>query len=171
MNKTIIYLLGIFFLVSCNNQKPKNVVSKENKKVIIDTISGFYKTEIDTRENDMCDLSIRIFKVKNDYNFHLKTNLRNVKGKVGFGYDESKEVYLVFEGVKWDEYRGDISNELDDDENNDEDIEELELPNKVEALLGKDTLSIQNTGNSMNYYTKIGECGRKYIYLIKQNHH
>ena len=96
----------------------------------------------------------------------LKTDLRDVKGKVGFVRDSPNELYIVFEGIEWDEYLGDETNEIDDD------VEEknTKIPVGIEAYVGNDTLTIQNNGNAMNSYTKIGECGRKYIFLIKQNH-
>jgi hypothetical protein len=44
----------------------------------------------------------------------------------------------------------------------------METPVDIGATYVKDTLTIQNYGNAMNSYTKIEECGRKYIQLIKK---
>jgi len=171
MYKTTTLFLAILFITSCGNKNNNSIIQEKNKVIVLDTISGFYKTEIDSNETEACELSVEIFKTKNGYGYHLKTDLRNVKGKVRFIKDNPNELYIVFEGIKWDDYRGDLSNETDDDETNDDvEKETLEIPIGIEASVGIDTLTIQNDGNSMNSYTKIGECGRKYIRLIKQNH-
>ncbi len=171
MHKTITFFFAVFLIISCKNKKTSSVIRHKNEQKVIDTISGFYKTEVDTNDNETCELSVDIFKTKKGYNYHLKTDLRDVKGKVSFIRDNPNELYIVFEGIKWDEYRGDISNEIDDDESNDDvDNKNIKIPIGIDAYVGKDTLTIQNYGNSMNNYTIIGECGRKYILLIKQNH-
>ena len=74
---------------------------------------------------------------------------------------------MVLEGIKWDEYEGDISNEEENDSVSDS-KPELEIPIGIDASYVKDTLTIQNYGNSMNSYTKISKCGEKYIQLIKK---
>ncbi|MFT3795270.1 hypothetical protein [Flavobacterium sp.] len=169
MNRTVFLFFIAILLTCCREKKTDAVVSQDLATTSLDTISGFYKTEKDSLETEECPFSIRIYKEKGSYRYHLLTNLRNLSGKVSFDRGESNEVYLVFEGVEWDEYEGDITNETDEDESNDDETkEELVLPTEVEAFLGKDTLTIQNTGNAMNYYVKIGECGRKFIHLIKQ---
>ena len=61
-----------------------------------------------------------------------------------------------------------------DEEDNDSitqsetDSKQLEIPVGIGANYATDTLTIQNYGNAMNSYTKISECGRKYIQLIKK---
>lgn len=45
---------------------------------------------------------------------------------------------------------------------------DVKVPIEIDASYVKDTLTIQNYGNSMNSYTKISECGEKYIQLIKK---
>jgi hypothetical protein len=166
MNKFILFLLASVLIVSCNNQDPKTAIPKNDTIETKDTISGLYKTEIDSLYTDKCEISVSISKSKNGYLYHLKTDLRDVKGNVRLISEAPNELYLVFEGIKWDAYEGDISNQTDD---NDTITKDLEIPVGIEAYVGNDTLTIQNDGNAMNSYTKIGECGRKFIYLIKQN--
>ena len=43
----------------------------------------------------------------------------------------------------------------------------LELPKDIEGVLYKDEITIQNSGNAMNYYVKFAECDLKYIHLTK----
>ncbi|MDI9258238.1 hypothetical protein [Flavobacterium sedimenticola] len=110
---------------------------------------------------------LRISNKDEKYYYQLKTSQRNVKGKIHFESDSPNNHYLILEGIPWDEYAGDINKELKDDEwSGDEN--DRDNPKDISAFIGKDTLYIQNTGNSMNYYTILGECGTKYIVLIKQ---
>jgi hypothetical protein len=165
----IIYIIFSITLISaCTNKKAEIVTEKDTSKTEIsiqtdkneESIEGIYKTK-------ECDISIEITKTKNGYQYFLKTNLRKVKGKATFSKNESGEKYLVLEGIKWDEYEGDISNQ-ENDSITESEPKELEIPVGIGASYAKDTLTIQNYGNSMNTYTKISECGLKYIQLIKK---
>ncbi|OXB06465.1 hypothetical protein [Flavobacterium pectinovorum] len=168
---TIVYIiLSVFLISACTNKKVENVVEKDIPKTEIsveinkneESIEGIYKTA-------ECDISVEITKNKDGYQYFLKTNLRKVKGKATFSTNESGEKYLVLEGIKWDEYEGDISNEEENDSLADSKPKhELEIPVGIDASYGKDTLTIQNYGNAMNSYTKISECGLKYIQLVKK---
>ncbi|WP_289663745.1 hypothetical protein [Flavobacterium panacagri] len=154
-----------FFLISCN-QKAEKIYSNETPKETIisselpaqDEVEGTYKAH-------GCDMSIIISKIKTEYHYILKTSIRTLKGKATYTKSSSGEQYLVLEGIQWDEYEGDISNE---EENDSIPRKELEIPVGIDALYVKDTLTIQNYGNAMNSYTKISECGLKYIQLIKK---
>ncbi|WP_337967788.1 hypothetical protein [uncultured Flavobacterium sp.] len=164
-----------FLLFSSCKDKSKNVTDENNsKEVLIDltnkndeSIEGLYKTEPDPNSTEECEISLEIAKIKSDYVYSLKTKLRKVKGKATFSTNESGEKYIVLEGIKWDDYEGDISNEDETDSISDS-KEALEIPVGIDASYVKDTITIQNYGNSMNSYTKISECGRKYIQLIKK---
>lgn len=165
MNK-IGFLLLLYFclaLINCNQKAEKTTLSEDSKQTIIsseipqnDEVEGTYNA-------DGCDLSLIISKIKDDYYYALKTNLRTLKGIATFSKNSSGEKYITLEGIKWDEYEGDISNENDSVPQ-----KELEIPVGIDALYVKDTLTIQNYGNSMNSYTKISECGLKYIQFIKK---
>lgn len=154
-----------FFLISCN-QKAEKTYSNENSKETIISSELPAKDEVEgTYKANGCDMSIIISKVKNDYNYIFKTSIRTLKGKATYTKSNTGEQYLVLEGIQWDEYEGDISNE---EENDSIPRKELEIPVGIDALYVKDTLTIQNYGNAMNSYTKISECGLKYIQLIKK---
>jgi hypothetical protein len=166
---TIIYTIFSILLVSaCTNKKGETVIEKDAPKTEIpiqtnkneESIEGIYKTA-------ECDISIEITKTKDGYQYFLKTNLRKLKGKATFSKNESGEKYLVLEGIQWDEYEGDISNQ-ENESITESQPKELEIPVGIDANYVKDTLTIQNYGNSMNSYTKISECGLKYIQLIKK---
>ena len=168
---TNLYIFFSALLISaCSNKKTETATDKNipgaevslqtNKNE--DSIEGIYKTA-------ECDISVEITKTKEGYEYFLKTNACKVKGKATFSKNESGEKYLVLEGIKWDEYEGDISDQKETDSVSDSKPEpELEIPVGISAGYAKDTLKIQNYGNSMNSYTKISECGLKYIQLIKK---
>lgn len=175
--KITIITLSLLLFSACKD-KSKNVSDENNsKEVIIDStnknkesIEGLYKIQPDPNSTDECEISVEISKIKNDYVYFLKTKLRKLKGKATFSTNESGEKYIVLEGIKWDDYEGDISNEDETDSISDskQASAALEIPVGIDASYVKDTITIQNYGNSMNSYTKISECGRKYIQLIKR---
>ena len=162
-------------LISACSNKPKTVVDERKpEKIAIDStikkkesIEGFYETQTDPNSTEECAISVEILKAKNGYSYVLKTKLRKLKGIATFTKNESGEKYITLEGIKWDDYEGDISREEESD-STETDHKELEIPVGIDASYVKDTLTIQNYGNSMNSYTKISECGRKYIQLIKK---
>lgn len=150
-------------VISCNNKKTepisKEVIStKSNAEEKDDSIAGLYKGEA----ND-CNLTVEIIKTESGYSYILRTKVKNLKGIATFSTGESGEKLLVLKGIEWDEYEGDISREDATDS-----ISEPEIPIGIGASYVKDTLTIQNYGNAMNSYTKIAECGSKFIQLIKQ---
>ena len=166
--KFLLLLVSFLSVNACNQKTEKVTVTKNNEAEAVsenrleDEISGTYTAE-------GCDISIIISKIKNDYQYILKTNTRNLKGKATYSKDDSGEKYITLEGIPWDEYEGDISNEEENDSVSDSKRgKELEIPVGIGALYVKDPLTIQNYGNAMNYYTKISECGLKYIQLIKK---
>lgn len=46
----------------------------------------------------------------------------------------------------------------------------LDFTDGISGMYTNDTISIQNSGNSMNKYTHFKECNEKYIHLIKKNY-
>ena len=167
-HKIIYPVFSILLILACTNKKAETIIGKDMPKTEIsiepnkneESVEGMYKTSA-------CDISIEITKTKNGYQYFLKTNLRKVKGTATFSKNESGEKYLTLEGIKWDEYEGDISNQ-ENDSITESEPKELEIPVGIDGSYAKDTLTIQNYGNSMNSYTKISECGLKYIQLIKK---
>lgn len=168
--KALTLSITILFFYACNSNKKKEpeILKKEtqilmNSNKNEDPVTGIYTAIVDSNNNDECKLIIELVKSNGNYLFTLKTNSRNVKGKAKVLTNESGEKYVVLEDVPWDEYEGDISNEEDTMK-----TEEIEIPKGIDFLYNKDTLTIQNYGNAMNYYTKLGECGAKYIQLVKK---
>lgn len=174
-HKHFFALFIMVFFLACNN-KPKPAAPVKNpEKTIMDSvnkneesIAGFYETQPDPENTGECKISVEILKEKNGYRYFLKTKLRELKGIATFTANESGEKYIVLEGIEWDEYEGDISKEEESDSVSDTNAKELEIPVGIGASYVKDTLTIQNYGNSMNSYTKISECDRKYILLIRR---
>ena len=175
--KITIITFSLLSLSACNDKS--KIVAKESnpKEVAIDStyknnesIEGLYKTQPDPNSTDECEMSVEISKVKNDYVYFLKTKLRKLKGKATLATNESGGKIIVLEGIQWDEYEGDISREEENDSVADSEAnsQQLEIPVGIGASYTKDTLTIQNYGNAMNSYTKLSECGRKYIQLIKR---
>jgi hypothetical protein len=173
---TAVFVLALLVL-ACNN-KPKPAVEKDTSisKVSLQTntneevIEGLYGTQPESDNNDECKISITITKTKTGYSYALKTKLRQLKGIANLTTNESGEKIIVLEGIEWDEYEGDIGREENNDSIADSEAtsQQLDIPIGIGASYTKDTLTIQNYGNAMNSYTKLSECGRKYIQLIKK---
>ena len=164
--KKIIIIIAIVFFSACKRQ---SAIPIEETKYSIkpvtntkDSIEGVYNALIDSNNTDDCTLAIELVKTKNGYHFSLKTNARNIQGKAKFVSNGPDEKYIVLEDIPWDEYEGDISNEDDTITRN------VDIPKGIDFLYKNDTLTLQNYGNAMNYYTKLGECGAKYIQLVKK---
>ncbi|MEO7977181.1 hypothetical protein [Flavobacterium sp.] len=170
MNKLTLFITILFFYAcNSNNKKKPEILKKETQTLIEnsnkneDPVAGIYTAIVDSNNADDCKLSIELVKSKGNYRFTLKTNSRNIKGKANFVTNKSGEKYVVLEDIPWDEYEGDISNEEDTMK-----TKAIEIPEGIDFLYNKDTLTIQNYGNAMNYYTKLGECGAKFIQLVKK---
>ncbi len=113
-------------------------------------------------EDDKCALSITISKSKGGYHYHFKSATRNLNGKVTFSRSlDENLVYVDFHGIEWDEDSGDVTKNDDGESSSEND----NLPTVVQGLLSDGEILIQNTGNAMNRYVKIGECDLKYIHL------
>ena len=170
MNKlTILILILSFYACDSNKKKEPEISIKKSQSLIEnsnkdeDPVAGIYSAIMDSNNADDCKLIIELVKTKGNYIFSLKTNSRSIKGKAKLVTNESGEKYVVLEDIPWDEYEGDISNEEDTMR-----TKEIETPKGIDFLYDKDTLTIQNYGNTMNYYTKLGECGAKFIQLVKK---
>lgn len=125
-------------------------------------ISGAYKEMDDDGETEGCGITLNIDKAASGYSYHLKQDTISYSGKLTVTHDADKITFLVFEGIKYAEYEGDISQKEDDNSR-----PKLKSPVGIEGELDADTITIQNYGNSMNYYVKLGGCGVKYIRLVK----
>lgn len=180
MNSTskITFALLLASLISACNNNPKPAVEKDVSKqkislqsnTIESSIEGLYETQPEPDNSDECKISIEIIKTKTGYTYFLKTKLRKLKGIANLATNESGEKNIILEGIEWDEYEGDISRGENNDSiaDSESNSKPLEIPVGIGASYTKDTLTIQNYGNAMNSYTKLSECGRKYIQLIKK---
>lgn len=175
ISKITTAFLLLSFLSACEN-KPKPIVEKDTPdsnisletKANKESVEGLYETRTEPGASNDCKISVEITKTKNGYTYFLNTKLRKLKGKATFITNESGEKVIVLEDIPWDEFEGDISNEGETDSIESTESKEVEIPVGIGANYVKDTLTIQNYGNSMNSYTKLSECGRKYIQLIKK---
>ena len=153
--------------INSKTNKNLKIDLQETEYKIVDlpkSIEGIYKTEINENEIETCNLTIKITKKNGEYYYNYKSESRNLNGKVSFSRNiEENEIYIVLEGIEWSEYSGDVSNQ--DDENYEE--KELELPNEIDGLFNENEITIQNSGNAMNYYVKLNDCGKKYIEFKK----
>lgn len=130
--------------------------------VLPNNLLGNYKVE----EQNQCALSINITKNKGEYRYQFKSTTRTLNGKVTFSRSlDENLVYINFHGIEWDEDSGDVTKDDDGESSSGND----NLPTVVQGLLSDGEIAIQNTGNAMNRYVKIGECNLKYIHLKKIN--
>ncbi|ALL06865.1 hypothetical protein AQ505_16050 [Pedobacter sp. PACM 27299] len=119
---------------------------------------GTYK--FDTKTG--CRLTLKISKIKGTYVYSFNSSVRTLKGKVTFSRSlDEKLVYINLNGIEWADNTGAIS----DGDLDAEPKETLNLPTSVGGLLSDGEITIQNSGNSMNAYLKIGECSAMYIQL------
>ena len=176
-NKITTAILVIAIISSCNKKpEPAAEITTTNDTIALsknskDVIEGIYETKPEEDGSNDCKITLEITKTKTGYSYFLKTKKRQLKGIANFTAEDSGDQYLILEGIKWDEYEGDISNDEETDSISDskKQKKKLEIPVGIDASYVKDTLTIENYGNAMNSYTKLSECDLKYIQLIKSN--
>lgn len=122
-------------------------------------ISGEYE-QTDTTDGG-CPISVIIWKSPTGYRYKLTNDQKHYAGKIKLEKDV-QSIGIVFEGIPYSEYEGDVS-QLDDNAER----PQPKLPVGVRGLLNGDTILIQNYGNAMNYYVQFGGCDAKFISLIK----
>lgn len=173
MNKSALLLMLPLLFVACHSKPAKTVsviipTQKDTIKLSVkppeaEGITGTYYAESLDGQSESCNMSVHIRKDGAEYSYEFSINGENIKGKATIKKNDNKETYINFEGIKWAEYEGDIS---DDPEKGD--TTSLELPVGIDGLLAGKEITIQNYGNSMNYYVKFAGCDEKYIRLVKQ---
>lgn len=180
--KIFISFIALLFFISCTESKTTNFTNPISKKKIktdsikVDSITtiepkitkqttlfeiaGNYILE--NKDTD-CKFNLRLY-YKNDQLFYqLNTHTRKLTDKAEIELNEKKDgYYITFNNIEWSENEGALN---DDGEQIDK---EIALPTAVQGVLYKNEITIQNTGNAMNYYVKIGECDLKFIHLIRQ---
>ncbi|SDD97674.1 hypothetical protein SAMN05216464_103218 [Mucilaginibacter pineti] len=123
-------------------------------------ISGNYE-QTDTTDGG-CPISVTIRKSADGYRYKLTNDQKHYTGKIKLERDGDQSTGIIFEGIPYAEYEGDVS-QLDDHGER----PQPKLPIGVGGLLNGDTILIQNYGNAMNYYVQFGGCDAKFISLIK----
>ena len=122
----------------------------------------FFKGIIDSVAK--CFLELKIYRKGENYNYKLNTPTRNFSGELTLKLDEKNDgYYITINGIEWTENLGSLDEEgspLD---------ENIKLPQGLEGFLRENSITIQNYGNSMNYYMQLGECDTKYIALVKNS--
>ena len=185
MKKLLTLLTLAFALQSCENkiEKQENTeIQKSAPQKIIETnamtdtiqnvpqpaknndflfdIQGNYTLRKDVVTD--CDIFLSLFYKNGVLEYNMETNTRKLSGNAKIELNENKDgYYITFKNIEWSEYLGAIDTEGATSE------EDLQLPQDIQGILYKDEITIQNSGNAMNYYVKLGECDVKYIHLIK----
>ncbi len=117
-----------------------------------------------------CDFNIEITKNKGEYRYKLTIPNKTFRGKITFSRDEN--LYLTFEGIEYAEDYFDIEL-FEEDKEKEKGFEKLKKIGKrkvgFQGLIDSDEITIQNYGNSMNYFVIFNHCSEKYILLKKQN--
>ena len=185
MKKLLTLLTLAFALQSCENkiEKQENTeIQKSAPQKIIETnamtdtiqnvpqpaknndllfdIEGNYTLRKDVVTD--CEIFLSLFYKNGVLEYNMETNTRKLSGNAKIELNENKDgYYITFKNIEWSEYLGAIDTEGETSE------EDLPLPQDIQGILYKDEITIQNSGNAMNYYVKLGECDVKYIHLIK----
>ncbi len=143
------------------NKKPKQKSNISISNKLLFNIEGLYLIENDSSEIEKCKLEVLITKKNENYFYKLISEERNVTGEISLKLNEQNDgYYITLEGIKWSENEGNIDDESEKNS--------LDLPIGIQGSLYENEISIQNYGNSMNYYVQLYDCGKKYIHLIKK---
>jgi hypothetical protein len=117
-------------------------------------ISGDYE-EVDDPDadslNEGCHIVGLITKNIKGYRYQLTTAENHYKGKVTVTRNPDKSNGIVFEGIPFADYEGDISKENDTDTRS----PALAKPIGIGGVISGDTILMQNYGNAMNYYVQL----------------
>ncbi|MDI9311485.1 MAG: hypothetical protein QM535_14830 [Limnohabitans sp.] len=168
MNKFIL-LCTLLLALACKERESKNNTTPKTKTVApisnesVFNIEGIYKIDTDSAETAYCNIEISIKKVNKEYHYELKTEKRKLSGVVTLKHNEQNNgYYITLEGIEWSEYEGSLDKEGEAKEDS------LELPVGIQGVLSNNEITIQNYGNSMNYYVQLSDCDEKYIILEKK---
>ena len=151
--------------ISKYNEKKVTVYYVKNQSFVAEKISFKTANIIGKYYNENCNLTISIFKLKEQYYYEYKSNLENLKGKA---IRDGK--WVVLSEIDYAEDYFDINLDLEDVRR--KKFEELKKIGKrttgVFCELSSEGLTIQNYGNAMNHYVKLSGCDQKYIHFKKQ---
>ncbi|WP_025142147.1 hypothetical protein [Pedobacter jeongneungensis] len=176
-------LFCFLILISCNEEKKVHLADRKKSDMIVNAKPKLAKTDtlvkttssikknifpiegkyVIQKDDSSCEISLVLFYKRDQLVYKLTTNTRTLTDKAKIELNEAKDgYYLTLTNIEWSENEGALN---DEGEPIDPDIT---LPTEVQGLLQKNQITIQNAGNSMNYYVQIGECDAKYIQLIKK---
>jgi hypothetical protein len=142
-------------------EAPYSKVATQNSVKYLFDITGDYLLQSD---DTSCKIELNIKSNNNEFTYQLKTNTRQLHGDVMITPNEKRDgYYITLKNIEWSEYEGAVNF----DEDAIQEQEDIVLPREVQGVLYENEITIQNTGNAMNYYVKFGECDLKYIHLLK----
>ncbi len=108
-----------------------------------------------------CNLSLNLYLEHDSLKFILNTISRSLKGSAILQYNHNMTDILI--PLEWDQYKGDLTSIT---------TKRIEQPKPQIASFIFDakemSLSLQNSGNAMDYYVIFDECDTKYISLSKK---
>ncbi|KQT17628.1 hypothetical protein ASG31_09545 [Chryseobacterium sp. Leaf404] len=137
---------------------PSAINFKENNAILFE-IEGTYQAK---NEKD-CKMNLILYYYKNQLKYKLKTKTQEFSNDAEIELNEEKNgYYITFKNIEWSEYLGALDNEGEPIS------KDIEVPDMVSGSLYKDQITLQNYGNSMNYYVLFDDCDEKYIELIRK---
>ena len=122
---------------------------------IVPFIEGIYRN---TGSNDGCRIFLNITKSDDGYSFGMLVNDKQFNGTVSVSAVEN---YITLEGIPW------VSNDGPPDNDGNRVKKKKTTIYGIDAMWEDHDLVIQNSGNSMNSYTKL-DCDEKFIRLVKE---
>ena len=148
-NKIIISLILVVFFIQCKKKSTacNKIIDKNTEPTLEITLQGKVQDD-DKKGNFLVEGIYFPDEFSEGCDFWLKIDK-----------EEEKYLYTFFKGSKA-EKKGELF--LKDKG------KEMSFSNEFNSSYYRDTILIQNYGNSMNYYERIPYCSFKYISLIKQ---
>ena len=133
------FILLAFVMITITSNAQNTV------KPSLDKFEGQWKS-------NSCESSFLISKAKSHYHYLFKSKGQEIKGIMLIKHNGGN-TYFTFENFKWTAKGNQKVNNLQ--------LAATYYPKNNKFV-------IQNTGNSTNYYVKLGECDKKYITFKKQ---
>ena len=150
--------------LTSNASQTRTVLAAGNHADPAQEIEGTYVVINEPDAADQCNMTITIEQVGKSYMYKFLSDTRALSGKLSVVANQEKDGYnITFEGIEWSECEGAL------DDNGEPKAEEaLPLPVGITGVIKDKQITIQNYGNSMNYYVQLEDCSNKYILLQKQ---
>lgn len=137
-----------------------DTIAKDSVRYLFDFTGDYILEPADIN----CKMELNIYPREKQFAYRLKTSTRQLHGDVVITLNEKQDgYYITLKGIEWSEYEGAVTPGEDEMQAQ----EDIALPREVQGVLYENEITIQNTGNAMNYYVKFGDCDLKYIHLVK----